>query len=430
MNNSIKIIFTILMLIFLSMPSLADEYYIGQWEWNVYSPNISEWDAPLKEFRTGAIDLRTIPQRAKPGGTPEGYAIFSYSKKVTHPNLFYIGNDLTSPVSAGTLAQIKNRLKIIEAISSNNLKDILWELLTLHSDPTGQSRWKPLKPGINNKMELHFGKAGKIKEIVFIPFESPEWSNVLAVIHEDYKRMIKTEPHVSVAKHLDFLEKKHGIPYQILIPEDAGIKLASLPHKTTITENFNCANSEALDCNLAWTEDLRGDHDISSNQALCNTTDDRCWSMVDTDLSGSDHYAQAVGSQVDSSRGRGTFVRKDSTTTWTMYGCIHINSSGGNSTKRIHEITGSTVTTLNDVTNADPAGSDTLKCEINGSTITLYLNGSSYVTATDTSITGNLRTGLHDYNNVYTNDNFEAGDLVTAITDYFYDSTFYDSQLY
>ena len=61
---------------------------------------------------------------------------------------------------------------------------------------------------------------------------------------------------------------------------------------------------------------------------------------------------------------------------------------------------------------------DLIKAEINGSTLKGYFKGVEKLSETDTTITGNLLTGIKGFKANMGWDNFEAGDLAAAAAVY------------
>lgn len=412
-------------LLFLIFPNIvmADEYYLGQWVWDTSIPERPIWVAPHLDKVTGTLDLRSIPQQSIPGGEPQGYAIFSYSEQINDPNLTHIGNykDILTLKQKG---DFEDKLGV-DSLRSNTVKDLIYEVLTEKSDPTGQNGVKPLMPDKNLDIKLKVGEVQKVSKL--IPFVSPEWHKVLAVIHEDYKRLIETENHIDIAKWLDMLEEQYGVSYRTFIPEDAVIKLASLPHQTTITEDWNCSDADSPDCDLDWTE-VSGDFDISSNRILMVTL---AWATqflrANSDLSSANHYAEVTWYQYDGQAGNeyhmaGVGVRKDSTATLTFYGAtIEDNGSGSSGDRKLFKFSSGTGTQIGSTSNVSYSVPFDIRLEVDGSTLTYYYNGSSIMSETDTAITGNTRVGVTDTQGPALfstrrsiRDDFEAADLVAS----------------
>ena len=387
---------------------MADEYYIGQWNW--VTEDESFWQAPQPQFLTGVIDLRNITDQSEKGGNPKGYALFAYSQEVTDAKLTHLGGNLDEAPNVKARGAIQSKLGINPV--SNTIRDIIYELLTQEADPTGITRWKPSRPNKSNKIKIYFGSEGVIKEVVLIPNVSPEWPMVVRAMQEDYRHMLRTEEPDRIAKALDMWEEQFGVPYQTFIPKDA-IQIASLPHATTITESFNTADSDTLGPSLTWTE-VSLDTDIVSNQAKFMNTTGTALVRADSDLSSDDHYAQCeIHTQSAASRGYGPICRKDSTATLTFYHARYLNTTD---LLQLFKFSGGTGTQLGSSISITYAAGKVVKVYSDGSTIKAFYDGGELVSATDSAITGNLRTGMRHNTNIGTSivDNFEAADLSAA----------------
>lgn len=420
-----KKILMAIIFILMSSVCLADEYYLTQW---VDGGEMSTWTAPFQEYRVGTLDMRSETEAAS--DIVAGWAFFAYNQKVPLPDSQYLGNDLDAALTPQQKAHIRSTLKT-KALKFDNLRDILYEILTEKADPTGKDKVKPLMPNRNMELEIYFGTKKKIKKSKLIPFVSKEWDLVLQTMQEDYRRMLKTEPWHEIAKQLDYWEDKFGVHYTTFIPDDS-IQIASLPHATTITDDFDCANSASPDCDLSYTELSTGYFEIDSNELeiakfCCFNSHNTI--RADTDLSGDDHYAQIDATSGNSITAQsvpnwyGTIVRKDSSTTMTFYqGRYRHRSDANTDTYHIYEWTSGTDTDIHsDTTGATtPSYPFTIKTEVDGSTIKFYVNGVEELSTTDTSITSNTRTGVWGYKQHSSNrinlDDFEAADLGAATT--------------
>lgn len=400
-----KILILISLIISLTITSYADEIYIGRWEWNTLQQEFNYWEAPQSEFLTGVIDLRNINQMSQQGGSPQGWALFSYSQAVSSPNLFNIESRLDRKLNNPTLSKIENELGIV--LTSNTIREVIWEILTLHGDATGLLRWKPLMPDANGRLEVRFGSDGIIKQSKLIPFISPEWESVLSVLHENYRMMLKTETHNKIARVLDYWEEKYGVHYSTFIPDDI-IMIVSLPHETTFTESFNTADSNTLGPDLTWVE-VDGDWDIVSNKASAGGASHNN-ARAEHDLSGSDHYSQADVTHAGS--GDAGVLARFSSSADTSY--LFIFTNAGSAYILYKNITGS-YTSLQTAGGSAPTD-DTFKIEVDGSSLEGFVNSSSVISVTDTAITGNTRCGIRSFNISHTIDNFETADLISAVT--------------
>ena len=410
--------FLIIIFLLIATKCFADEYYLGQWVWNDTNSNDLYWEAPMSSKLTGVIDLRSIPQQAVAGGTPQGYAIFSYSEPVIHTNLiFNFGDKVDSTISASRRNQLKISLGLSDNITSTNFKDLLWELLTTKADPTGQLRWKPLMPDEKRQIKLFLGAKTPIKEITLTPFVSKEWDIVLQTIQEDYRRLIRTEEPVYIAKWLDKLEEDFGTPYHTFIPKDE-IQIASLPHQTTITDDFNCADSVDPTCDLSWTE-VEGTVSILTNQIVDALQGTSFTIRAESALSSVNQYSQYI------------FISESGTGTHLLIPIVRVTSSGAtpdfygfrrqlaaSDIHRLEKRVANTTTVIAGPTTEASGLPETLKTQINGSTLKGYIGGVEKQSVTDTAITGNLYTGFRGFNTAGANqgtlDDFEAGDLAVA----------------
>lgn len=405
----------------------ADEYYLTQW---VAGGELATWTAPYREYRVGTLDMRSETEAAS--DIVAGWAFFAYNQKVPLPDSQYLGNDLDAALTPQQKAHIRSTLKT-KALKFDNLRDILYEILTENADPTGADKVKPLMPNRKMELEIYFGTKKRIKKSKLVPFVSQEWGVVLATMHNDYKRLVRTEPLHEVAKQLDYWEEKFGVHYTTFVPHDS-IQLASLPHATSYTESFDCANSADPSCDYTWTELATGDLKIDSNELeiakfCCANAHNTI--RLDQDLSGDDHYAEidvVTGNAITAQsvpNWYGTIVRKDSANTATdmdfYQGRYRHRSDASTDTFHIYEWTDNSDAELtSDITGATtPSYPFTIKTEIDGNTIKFYVDGVEKLSTTDTSITSNTRTGVWAYKQHSSNqvnmDSFTTADLGAAL---------------
>ena len=381
------------------------EYYLGRWEWR--TARRTGWCAPQNAI--GLLDLRSTPQQSLAGGTPQGYGFFAYPAPVMGL-AYYIGNGVTILTNAKKTA-IRNRLGTT-ALASTNILDLLFELLSLKADPTGQLRWRPLMPGIDGQLKLYLGGHSLVREETYNPAQHPL---VLEALKEDYRRLRQEFQAIGSDHYRRVLQVgveqygKFGLAWKDFIPADLPQE-TPLPHSTVITESFNKADSDILGPDLSWTE-LKGDFDVVSNQAK-STLAGSSAARADSPLASANHYAQETWQAEDV----GNMVRKDSTTTFTCYG-TDVYTSGYDEIWK--EIAGVYTSLVTGATLTMTPG-DIIKLEANGSTIRLLRNSTQVESVTDTSITGNTYTGIIGYDAAGILDNFQAGDLTVAFRSSYY----------
>lgn len=404
------------------MAEFTDHYYLGQWEWNQPEKGFSSWRSPHSDKVTGCIDLRSMSQQSIPGGVPQGYAIFAYLETINDPTMTYLGDSNSLSIDDNALVELQNKLGTKNPIIATSPHDLIYELLTVHADPKGETANGPLMPDSDLNMRVHLGRNGKIKESKLIPQVSPEWPIVLTAIHEGYKKLIVNDPDNMSPKVLDFWEKQYKIDYKTFIPEGYPI-IDSVPHETTITESFDKADSSTLGPDLSWTE-LQNDFTIVSNKANYVTNNTAGYARADSALSSDNHYAQVVINFSGAFSYPGVMGRKDSSSTLTFYWALIHPDTNYNYGKTVAGVG----TNFGSTRAADSAGTHTLKIEMNGSLINAYMDSVAVDggTTDPTPITGNLYTGIAQFywlvGSTATWDNFIASDLGAAAATTYYNA--------
>lgn len=186
--------------------------------------------------------------------------------------------------------------------------------------------------------------------------------------------------------------------------------LAPVGGGATITDNFNRADENPL---VASAEGWSWSHVLNDNDLISNVVTGgavaTCVSRAQSDLASDDHYAKLQIVSYDANGRLGVNVRFASAAD-TSYWFRVRNSSSTGTFLLVKRVTG-TDTTLETVIDTAPAGGSTMKLTVDGSSLAGFINDVSKVTATDTVITGNLRTGISFFSNVAAyGDDFEAGD--------------------
>ncbi len=390
--------------------------YVGHWQWVTEGAWVFCWRMPRVDIGLGLLDLRSIPQMSKAGGEPEGYGLFVLGFRDDSTG-YYLGNGLGSKPVPHIRDVLRSILGLSQSLSSNTSLDILWELLTLRADPTGQLRWKPLMPEIDGKLKLYLGGFSLVREESYNPTQHPL---VLELLREDYRRLRQEFQSVGSDHYRKVLSAwqdkygKFGLTWEDFIPADLP-KEKPLLHSTTITESFNKAD-DGLGPDLTWTA-VAGTWGVTSNQADYRSTQAVGYARAESDLATDDHYAQAVVTHsggVSASAWPGVCTRL-STVANTYYRALIYEYDDK---LYIEKLVAGTGTTLGSVaiTMSWPC---TLKCQADGSTIKGFQNAVEKLSVTDTAITAIVRTGIvgyqwADYNIRW--DNFEAGDLAAPPT--------------
>ena len=395
--------------------------YIGQYVWDTTIPNLPSWSPPLKNQCIGSIDLRSLPSQSIAGGSPQGFGVFVYPSTVSDPNLRFIGDSLTSSLSKPIKNLIETRLGFAQnSITKSLLNDVLFELFTSLADVSGSTRWKPLIPTIQGDLELHLGGFSIIKSEKFNVVEHPF---VFDVVKNDWLNLITTP--IQKRKVLGAIMKKYKISNEELFNIWKIPFVEALEPTTLISDNFNRADNADMSVGapFSWT-DVDGDWQILTNQAELVTAGGTARSArAESDLSTSDHSAYVdvtdLGTPTTDAAMVGGASCRFAGAEETLYTGHLYQFPAGSDSARTQKIEAGTGTTIGVETNITWATTDNVKIEANGSTITRYYNGASQDVVTDTSITGNTRTGLNGFRNATEDgkirlDNFEATDLVVS----------------
>jgi len=370
------------------------ELYLGTWEMGA-----DGWQGPGGNA-IGSLDLRGDSAIPGPG-------LFVYAGSKTHPNLILaLGSDLDRELSISERQDMRGMLGIMPQPGS--LRKTLYDLWNVHPG----AAWKPVMPTGTLAMELYLPGFGLVQREPFTNFG--EFPRIIPTIAANY-RALATD--VERQKYLGALMLQyHTDNHRQFIPPGMP-PLIPIPPSTQINENWDCADSGAITCQLTWTV-IEGDLDISGNEVVTVGTG-RGTGRADSDLSTDNHYSQAdetIATGSTGSRTTGVIARKDATATLTYYESVAIWDT---LTLRLRKRVAGTFTTLVSVADATLTlgAFISLKVEVNGSTIKLFKNGVEQLSTTDTAITGNLRCGVSGLAGTTGNariDNFQASDL-TAI---------------
>lgn len=293
--------------------------------------------------------------------------------------------DTLTPVRRAVLEAV-----IGEPITASTITEVIAEILITRAREDG-TRWKPLRAGKDGKYHIWLGQR-----------------------EEAWQQTAWLYPYV-----LDngLVADASNAVLETIEP--------ALAWAASIAEDFDCANSASLTCDLTWTEFFGTEWEIASNQArvtgLTGTVQKEA--RADSALAGESHWAQAtlVSMTADNSGTTrcGPMARKDNSSTRTFYTFAGSMSNSLYVDFETRKRIGGTLTTIATDT-TDPVAGDVLQIYVDGSSISGYVNGVLRVgPTTDTSITGNTYTGIaYSSNNTTTQscvlDNFSAQDIVVT----------------
>jgi hypothetical protein len=381
-----------------------------------------QWVTSAPEFQPGyyrhpdmLFDLRGPAAAAVPAD-PTKYVLCGTEGALPGgPNVVPIGEATDSFPLARRLA-LKTVLGIGEAITATTVPQFLLELLVNLADPTGATRWKPLRVGRGRELRLRMAGLD-LRRIV--PVSHPEWWQTRDVERLSYAQwradvragLMPPEQHL---KALAWLAEKYDVDYHEFLGglPDEGIRQPS----TTLTDTFTDTNGVDLEAHTGesggWSVTNIDTAEIQSNQLVGGVISSGAC-RLNANLSGDDHYSQldreADGATSQLSQ---TVVRMATADLNNFY--RYTLSRDATVTHRLYKQVSGTPTQIG--SNVDESGLTnplTQRLEVDGSNLTGKVNGSTKINGTDTDLTGQLRCGLYQANGV-TSDDFEAADLAAG----------------
>ncbi|MEE9584775.1 MAG: hypothetical protein V3W51_04760 [Candidatus Brocadiales bacterium] len=388
--------------------------YIGQWNWATDPEEGSQWEMPRADIGLGLLDLRSLPQCGTPGPTPQGYGLFVLSEQDNTIGR-YLGDSLGTLVTAPQRQELGTVFKLGEQIVSTNVLGVILELFGPHADPSGQARWKPLRGSARGGYGLYL--AGQHLKWRYEEFDEAYRRQGLEVDRLDWLEL-KAANLLSGSEHyrrvLTGLAEKYGITPDALLQKWGESWVQAWPRETQYNESFDTADSDTLGPDLTWTEPV-GDIDIVSNKASGQGSQESR-ARAEHDLSTDDHYAQALISGLIGSPDRGGACARYASAADTGY-LFRLRDSAAATWQMAKFVTG-TITQLDKLDGTAPgAAAHTEKLQVNASALEGFHDGSSKISLSDATITGNVRGGITlktDADNRAKADDFEIADLAAA----------------
>lgn len=394
-------------------------YYIGPWIWDTSDPEDPHYRPP--DGTIGLIDLRPRADYSKPLG------FFATSAPV--PGAYYgIGGETGERMELVTTSKqdrwaVEDEIGIPrDSIQAVTLADVIWEILTVWADPESVRMCPPLMPNHRGELELLLGGHSLIRKERFTGPDHPAWPNIRRMAQRDYKRVRERayldyrgdhEPTLH-RRYLSCLSSKLRCPWQELISD-------GLPHEsplrptTTINESFDQGDSTTLGPDLTWTE-VVGDAETRSNEAGEVGENGVAFCRAESNLSSDDMTVtgRIEGTDGDSNDRRGTGARYDASSTGVGDNELYFLWVHSGNTQELRKVVAGSGSQLDiDSATSYTLGSDTVTCSADGSSIVGKINSSTITSATDTDITGHLRTGMYLRNSGML-DAFTASDIVAG----------------
>jgi len=396
------------------------KYYIGPIPWvvNDFGGHFSRPAGTL-----GMIDLGSVPSQAI-AGSDRPVCVCWTSGAVLPSEYALLGDGDCRELAAGN--DMRSAFQSLAGYRprGDRLVELIYDCLVGGSDPDGSSGPLPLMPSLSGWLDLYMAGHSRVLSERFEwgrpgsrgNDHTPKIKHLLrkqfAELMDDAQkgRLRDREHHRRV---LDFWCEKFGLQgaedWRELVPQALQQDVPGrLKHETTITDNFNAADSATPGNTLTWSEvsgawsnntnQLRLDSGASANRTV----------RADSDLSSSDHYGQVKWVSGGTSN-RGVTARFSGSAE-TAYVNLWRAS---NSRYDFFKVVTGTYTLIASGGASSLNANDVLKISCNGSSITGSRNGSTeWGPTTDSSIAGNTRGGVYgvDIANVFYDD-FEAADL-------------------
>lgn len=370
--------------------------YLGPWQWGEVGGE-SGWLPPAGCL--GAVDLRTLPQMSQSAGAP-GIGCFVTSGVLPSEYTLLADGD---PAEAKTTGKLRAAWASVAgfAAEGDTLDRLLLDHLTRGSDPDGLSAPKPLMPSRHGRahwLDLHLHRRVRSRPFVFGE-DAEDTERVRALLRREFRALMrdanagKLKDRHHHLRVLDFWCEQHSIAdWCEFVPADLRADVPGrLKHETTLNEAWP-TNGTTISSgqNLTWTE-TSGDLEVRSGRLGEVGEAGYGEARAEHDLSSADHYAQCavydmtaptVGSTV-------RVITRFSASARTHYGYYRFSDGSRTLFKRI----AGAITTLSASGAAPPADGTLIKCEVSGSSLIGYDNGSANISTTDTSISGGVRCG-------------------------------------
>lgn len=311
--------------------------------------------------------------------------------------------------------------------ASTMVVDALDETLTDLADPTGENAPKPLVPsalsGPPAEATIILGGHSSVRKKL-VPAAGRRWNNLIALHKRDIQEIVDRGDDKLWRKYLGSMTKKYFGRWDdergnAMVPERAkkdrkpsrgngnpSERRWAMRPETTYGDNFDRANASTL--GGSWTNYFGGSGEIgiASNQAYFGKA--ATWgggvpesSRYDSDVSSSDHIVSMILATFIGISGSdmsfGPCARFSASAETCYAGMSRTKSTAGN---KIVKIVAGTLTQLATAAGANADG-DVAECESDGSAITLYRNGSSRLSLTDTAISSGTRGGVVYYSVYY-----------------------------
>lgn len=366
----------------------------------IIGPYIEQQTGPLQGWHlphgfSRGVDFRALPDIGPTSSRNVG--IFFADRETDYDSQTHTALPLR--LDARALRELESQLDLHggDSVPVDNLAQFVRWALRRHGDGTGKSRWKPLMPGVRSKSQERRQLSAEQRIVLREGYKAHR---------EQWERDGGPESR-HYLKWLGYQQRKYGLKQiEIEAIQDQLPKEKPQRPETTHTESFDGADSPiSVGYDQSWTVEAINGWGNKSNQAerefnglSANYRLARC----DSDVSGDDMRAESTLTQKPSGTAQaGVAVRCSSSVATTYYFAFH--SNGTSYIAKFVAGTYTQIATASYTVNAN----DILSLEVDGSDLEFFVNGTSRVTGTDSSLTGHTRGGLYALNTTGTPTRFD-----------------------
>ena len=354
----------------------------------------------------GLVDLRTIEQQSSPG-VSMGVGFFATQQDLS-PAYTLLGQGDCRELASTPMMRDIFAARVGYRPNGQTLCDLLWDVLTQGSDPTGMSQPRPMMPMPGGMLELHLGGHSLVKSAPFRWGDAPT-AKIQELLRLEFRQHFDDadQGRIPPGHHrrvLDYWCEKYRLQgkdeWKQFVPTDLHKHVPGrLKHATTISDEFTAANGTILYSHsgggFTWTEVrvLADDPTIVSNQLQANGSTFH-FARAESDLSSDDMLTECIDCNFGStsvSNSAGAIARIDGNlfAAVNMYNFRH----QGNNSYVLQKYVAGTVTNLATGSVATTAN-ERIGCSANGSTVDGQVNSAVQASVTDTSVVGFTRSGL------------------------------------
>lgn len=325
-----------------------------------------------------------------------------------------VGSEMTL-LGKGDLREIRPAARLFDAWEAHtgyrpagpSLADLLWDQLTLGSDPNGDAAPFPLMPTTNGRLSLLLPGHGEVRR-VYLKRSDPHWAAVVDRVKQATRQAFEDEEAGLVSaghknRVLDWLGRKYQSPdpKSEFIPADLP-KWDRQPHETIIQDTFDRANAGTLGTSSSghtWGQHgTSGTADIVSNEASATAINDHC--RLEVSLSQSDMRLQATLTALTRVAGQthtfGLFSRMASgdANYDGYFGALRKDDGNTTGAAIIQERNGAVNSILSGPTAVSVTAPGVLVFISNGSDHYVYWNGTLITSASDSTHSSEVRGGI------------------------------------